>query len=187
MGIPDWTSAGVIPPVRSDESTGHDRSPYLVSLVDVVLRFGDSPERLEILDGLLRLRAALHSAGFVCGFQWLDGSFLEHVELTESRTPRDIDVVTFVESTERVILTAENVWIAEHHLVKSKCLVDHYFVEMDRLPGHLLVARAAYWYSMWSHRRSQFWKGFLQIDLASTDDATAEAVLMNSREVVEQS
>lgn len=33
-----------------------------------------------MLDGLLRKRAALHAAGLIQGFQWLDGSFLEHVE-----------------------------------------------------------------------------------------------------------
>lgn len=186
MGIPDWNSAGVIPPIRSDEPTGPERSPYLVSLVDVVLRFGTSPERLAILDGLLRLRAALHSTGITSGFQWLDGSFLEHVELTESRAPGDIDVVTFVESTEGVSLTTENEWIAEHDLVKSKCLVDHYFVELN-LPSRSLIAQTTYWYSMWSHRRSQLWKGFLQIDLAPTDDAMAEAVMKSTREVGERS
>ena len=186
MGIPDWNSVGVIPPIRPDEPTGHERSPYLVSLVDVVLRFGTSPERLSILDGLIQLRAAFHSAGIVSGFQWLNGSFLEHIELTESRAPRDIDVVTFVESTEGVRLSAENEWIAEHDLVKAKCLVDHYFVELN-LPNRSLVAQTTYWYSVWSHRRSQLWKGFLQIDMAATDDATAKSVLMSLREVGEQS
>lgn len=186
MGIPDWNSAGVIPPIRSDEPTGPERSPYLVSLVDVVLRFGSSPERLAILDGLLRLRAALHSTGITGGFQWLDGSFLEHVELTESRAPGDIDVVTFVESTEEIILTPEYEWINDHDLVKTKFLVDHYFVELS-LPSRSLIAQTTYWYSMWSHRRSQLWKGFLQLDLAPTDDAKAEAVLKSTREVGERS
>ena len=186
MGIPNWNSAGVLPPVHPDEPIGRERSPYLISLVDLILKFGSSPERLVILDGLLRLRAALHSAGVVGGFQWLDGSFLEQVELTESRAPRDIDVVTFVESTEGVSLTAENEWIAEHDLVKSKCLVDHYFVELN-LPSRSLIAQTTYWYSMWSHRRSQLWKGFLQIDLAPTDDAMAEAVMKSTREVGERS
>src|SRR5690606_3212200 len=88
---------GVLPPVNPDNPTGPDRSPYQVSLVDLVLRFGTSPKRREILDGLLRFREQLHNLGLVTGFQWLDGSFLEEVELLEQRPPHDIDVVTFVE------------------------------------------------------------------------------------------
>jgi hypothetical protein len=29
------------------------------------------------------------------GFQWLDGSFAEQIELLEGRPPKDIDVVSF--------------------------------------------------------------------------------------------
>jgi len=32
---------------------------------------------------------------------------------------------------------------------------------------------------MWSHRRNQVWKGFVQIDLAPSDDAMATAQLEN--------
>lgn len=187
MGIPDWNSVGVIPPIDPVDPTGPERSPYLVSLVDVVLKFGISPERRSILDGLLRLRAALHSAGIFKGFQWLDGSFLERIEVIESRVPEDIDVVTFVESTGGLNLTPENEWCVDHDLVKASCHVDHYIEEMDRIPCHMLVSRAAYWYSVWSHRRSQLWKGFLQIDLSPMDEETANSILMSQREVGEQS
>jgi len=40
-----------------------------------------------------------------------------------------------------------------------------------------LVAHSAYWYSVWSHRRSQLWKGFVQVDLADTEDAAASATI----------
>lgn len=33
------------------------------------------------------------------------------------------------------------------------------------------------WYSVWSHRRSQLWKGFVQVDLAPAEDAAAAATL----------
>jgi len=42
---------------------------------------------------------------------------------------------------------------------------------------HLLSVRPAHWHSMWSHRRNQAWKGFVQIDLAATDDKMAIAQL----------
>ena len=66
-----------------------------MSLSELVLRFGTSPERRRILDGFLRYRGRLHAAGLRTGFQWLDGSFLENIELIESRLPNDLDVVTF--------------------------------------------------------------------------------------------
>ena len=41
----------------------------------------------------------------------------------------------------------------------------------------LQVQSIAYWYSMWSHRRDGLWKGFVQVDLDSAQDADARAVL----------
>ena len=96
--IPPWTSRGVLPSIDPGDPTGGDRSPYPASLLDVVMRFSTSPERRTILQGLLDYRAALHRMGLVSGFQWLDGSFLENIELLESRSPRDIDVVTFLDT-----------------------------------------------------------------------------------------
>jgi hypothetical protein len=60
----------------------------------LVQRFAASRERLDILRGLLEYRAALGAIGIVQGFQWLDGSFVEDVEVTKGRPPSDIDVVT---------------------------------------------------------------------------------------------
>jgi hypothetical protein len=87
VAIPAWTADGVLPPINASQPTSPERSPYVVSLTDYVLRFGDTPERRGILDGFLKYRAALHRAGVVQGVQWLDGSFLEHVEVTEGRAP----------------------------------------------------------------------------------------------------
>jgi hypothetical protein len=91
VAIPAWTADGVLPPINASQPVSPERSPYVVSLTDYVLRFSDTPERRAVLDGYLRYRAALHAAGVVQGFQWIDGSFLEHVEVTEGRTPNDID------------------------------------------------------------------------------------------------
>jgi hypothetical protein len=63
--------------------------------MDLVTRFATTPERQAIIAGLLAYRHALHATGLVRGFQWLDGSFAEHVEVIEQRPPNDIDVVTF--------------------------------------------------------------------------------------------
>ena len=182
--IPPWTAAGVIPPVNLRSATGADRSPYTVSLSDVVLQLGTTRERRAILDGLLRYRERLHVAGLVRGFQWLDGSFLEQIELLEERPPNDLDVVTFFHlpsgATQRDIQAhlaeAFPLARAERDTVKAVFHVDPYWVCLDKPPG-ALVRSSAFWYSMWSHRRDASWKGFVQIDLGDAKDAIAAAEL----------
>ena len=75
--------------------------------------------------------------------------------------------------------------LIEHDAAKTKFLVDSYFVELNILEPWEIVARRAYWYSMWSHRRNQAWKGYLQIDLNPAYDADARARLnqLNTPEV----
>ena len=178
--IPPWNAAGVIPPINPISPTSAKRSPYFVSLSDVVLHFGASADRRAILDGFLRYRQRLHAAGLVSGFQWLDGSFLEQVELLDGRPPKDLDVVTFfhlppgatqsdvqARAPEAFPLTR-----AEWANVKAVFRVDPYYVDLDK-PPERLVRSSTYWYSMWSHRRDASWKGCLQIDLGAAEDATA--------------
>ena len=163
-----------------------DRSPYTVSLTDVVLRFGLSAERRIVLDGFLRYRAALHAAGLVQGFQWLDGSFLEHVELLESRPPNDIDAVTFyklpVGKTQLDLqVQAPDIFPISRdskQTMKANYHVDAYAVHLG-MASERLVEHGTYWYSMWSHRRNQIWKGYVQVDLAPIEDVAAQAALTN--------
>lgn len=178
--IPAWSAEGVLPPVNPALPVSPQRSPYVVSLPDYVLRFGGTAERRFVLDGLLRYRAALHAAGLVSGFQWLDGSFLEHVERIEGRPPNDVDVVTFYRlppgRTQRDIFAADPYLFQDHDGVKTAYRVDAYLEDLGMDPERL-TRQSAYWYSVWSHRRNQTWKGFVQLDLAPGDDATAAATL----------
>lgn len=186
VAIPDWNAQGVIPPINNLQPTLADRSPYTVSLTDVVLRFGLSAERRTVLDGFLRYRAALHAAGLAQGFQWLDGSFLEHVEMLESRPPNDIDVVTFYrlpagKTQVGLQVQAPDIFPnnrASQQTMKANYHVDVYAVHLGMV-SERLVERGTYWYSMWSHRRNQIWKGYVQVDLAPTEDADARAALTN--------
>lgn len=141
------------------------------------MRFSTSQERRQILIGLLDYRAALHGMGLTEGFQWLDGSFTEHVEVLERRLPKDVDVVTFVHVPEEWQPTKEQIAMLDHDAAKAQFSVDSYFVELNRLSSEQLVERSAYWYSMWSHRRNQAWKGYLQIDLTPDQDEDARAQL----------
>lgn len=183
LTIPDWNAQGVLPPNDPINPTSAERSPYTVSLSDLVLRFGTSQRRREILIGLLDFRATLHAAGLVNGFQWVDGSFLENIEVLESRDPADIDVVTFLhlpEGQTQQSFASAHPDLFNHAETKTLFHVDAYFVPMDDNPPAHLVERSAYWYSLWSHCRNGQWKGYLQIDLAPTDDVTAKAEIQKA-------
>ena len=180
--IPAWNSQGVLPPIRQGTSgSGQDRSPYCVTLPHVVERFASSPERVHILDGLLNYRQALHAIGIVSGFQWLDGSFVEQVEQIEARAPRDVDVVTFFhlpEGVDQAQLAREHGHLFDTQQTKSQFHVDGYPFVLGGPTANHIINRIAYWYSMWSHRRSGLWKGFVQVDLAPVDDVRARAALV---------
>lgn len=181
--IPDWNTQGVLPPNDPVDPAAAERSPYTVSLTDFVLHFGTTEKRRTILEGLLAFRSALHAAGLDKGFQWMDGSFLEDIEKIENRAPADMDVVTYFYlpqgQTQRSFASAYPD-LFNHEDTKTRYHVDAYFVPLDDNPPERLVERSAYWYSLWSHRRNGQWKGYLQIDLAATDDAIAYAELQNT-------
>jgi len=180
VAIPDWNAQGVLPPINPASPTSFDRSPYQISLTDLVLRYATSAARETILGGFLRFRAALHAAGLIQGFQWIDGSFLEHIELIEERSPRDVDVVTFYHlssgQTQQTLLAAyPQLFVPQ--TAKQVYQVDARFVQLNQQRPEPLVRQSAYWYSVWSHRRSDLWKGYLQIDLAPGEDEIAQTSL----------
>jgi hypothetical protein len=179
--IPDWSPAGLIPPIRPS-MPGHsfDRSPYSVELTTLIDRFATSPERIAILGGLLQFRAALHKVGIVSGFQWLDGSFLEQVELLENRPPRDMDVVTFFDIPQgqnQLSLAQQHGNLFDQVYLKKTYYMDAYFAVLGQPTNEMQVKNITYWYSMWSHRRDGLWKGFVQVNLDPAQDAHARALL----------
>ena len=92
---PDWDEYGNLPAIGEQQPTSRERSPYAISLVDLVASFATTEHRRGLLIGFLAFRAALHEAGLVRGFQWVDGSFVQNIEETDGLAPNDIDVVTF--------------------------------------------------------------------------------------------
>ncbi len=187
VALPSWNSLGLIPPIDEQLPASAERSPYTVSLTDFVLRFGQTSPRKIVLEGFLKYRAALHTAGLVSGFQWLYGSFLENIEILEGRTPNDIDVVTFFDlpagksqtDIQRAFPELFPISRDSHKELKDTYFVDVYYEHLGKAPSRL-VRQASYWYSMWSHRRNQAWKGYVQIDLAPVNEALARAQLGNS-------
>lgn len=179
--IPDFTMAGVLLPIRpGQDGASSDRSPYTMALHAVVDRFAKTPERIAILQGLLDYRAALHEIGVDRGFQWLDGSFMEAVEILESRPPKDVDVVTFFHlpaGLDQSTLKAQNGALFSPKDVKDSFNVDGYSCILGSAITPFQVKQISYWYSMWSHRRDGLWKGFVQVDLSPNEDAEAKRVL----------
>ena len=179
--IPSWNSQGVLPPIDPSKPTSRSRSPYKVSSNDLVLQFGTSSYRQNLLDGLLSFRSELHGVGLVAGFQWLDGSFLECTESLRSCPPNDIDVVTFfylpANQTQKKLLKGYP-QLFDHGHIKNNYHMDAYFFELEGNVPEILVSESTYWYSLWSHQRnSLLWKGYLQIDLSPTDDHIALDIL----------
>jgi hypothetical protein len=182
--IPAFNASGVLPPyVGADPANRTLVSPYDVSASELVGRFATSPDRAAILAGLLTYREQLRAAGIVIGYQWLDGSFVEDIELLESRAPGDVDVVTFAY---RPVAAADDAsWLAFFHsnlhlfdpqALKAQLKCDAYYVDLGKRPD-LVVADTSYWYGLFAHqRRSGLWKGMLRLSLNS-DDIVAQGQL----------
>ena len=183
--IPAFNGSGVLPPFLGSDPTGPALvSPYRTTLTEIVDRFSFSPERRAILNGFLSYRAALFTSGLK-GFQWLDGSFLEDVEITQSRPPKDIDCVTFVRRPFGCVSTAawqafilNNQALLTPHLTKQQYSTDAYLVDLE-IPPEQVVKQTAYWFGLFSHRRTtSLWKGMLEVGLQNqADDASAVELL----------
>ncbi len=144
-----------------------------------------SPERAQLLLGLLEYRKNIRALGFTDGFQWVDGSFTENVENSQNRAPKDIDLVTFVHppmGLEKDAINgifAANPDIFDRSRAKVKFGCDTFIIPLSGSP-ETLVKRAMYYFQLFSHRRDdQVWKGFLQIPLEA-DNVETERLLRNS-------
>ena len=177
--IPPWTVSGVLPPYLGSPVHGVNMAPYPTTLPRVVERFGYTPKRREIFRGLLNYRQELSDLGIVSGFQWLNGSILENIELLENRDPNDIDIVTFFHRP--VGVNDPNTWIPfansnihifspQKNKLTYKC--DTQYIDLDASTEHV-ANLTRFWFGLFSHRRNDQWKGMLTIPLAISADDTA--------------
>lgn len=176
--IPSFNISGVLPPFVGADPGGPPAasSPYATSMVEICAHLCTTPERANILRGLIRLREALRRLGFDRGFQWMDGSFCEDCETINGRAPRDIDIVTFIARPER--LRPPHEWTAfteaNRHVfhpadAKRNYGCDARYVEINTHAGNA-IKQTAYWYGLFSHQRATFlWKGMLQVELSEDD------------------
>ena len=175
--IPGFDIDGLLPPIRPG-APGHsrDRAPYRTDALTFCQRFGNTEERRIILHGWLQFRLRLQETSLNDGFQWVNGSFCEDIEIQETRPPGDVDVVTLARLGDQLVLSRKlPPEVLDHDLCKATFHVDHYFVATDVLFSMDQGSMIAYWSSLWSHRRADNrWKGFVAIPLASNDvDALA--------------
>ena len=181
--FPQWDERGFLPPYTSHATDEEGRSPYPASLVELISRFGFTAKRREILTGFLNFRAALHAAGIVQGFQWVNGSFVEDKMWTRGSEPDDIDLVTFYRLPSNY--NQSEFYSNFPHLFdqpgnKDRYHSDTYFVALDTGNTHYLSRWIAYWNSLFSHTRAYQWKGYLEIDLSDAEDVAARNALSQS-------
>ncbi|MHA3081690.1 DUF6932 family protein [Acinetobacter sp. ANC 5383] len=169
-----FNSSGVIPPVLDPDGVSRKRSPYILTIEQFVEMFSYTKERIIILEKFLQYRLDLYKVGIVDGFQWLNGSFATDVEVTDNRPPNDIDVVTFFNlpkgETQISFLPKTNN-LLDKNFTKPEYMVDAYPVVLGGEITPYFIDDITYWYSMWSHRKSDnMWKGFIQVALTPNDD-----------------
>lgn len=177
MPIPDFAAHGALPPFISGHPTiPNARSPFPATMHEVVDRFCTSLERAKLLKGLNEYRKHLHSGGFVSGSQWIDGSFIENIEVLRKRSPSDIDVVTLFNRPVKY-QTQPKKWEPDYknHIhgtffdtakMKPTYCCDTYAVDLDA-GSRSLVRNTTYWFGLFSDMRgSNAKKGILEIPLA---------------------
>jgi hypothetical protein len=170
--IPDFDHNLVIPPHLGDPTKMGQLSPYPCTTVDLCQKLGKSAERRLILSGFLDFRARICATGLTNGFQWLDGSFLEDIESSERRAPRDLDVVTVYWGYDVQFQSTLQGQLPEFFSSKrSKELykVDHYPFDAG-YKTDITVELTRYWAQLFSHNRLGVWKGMLKVQLNTPDE-----------------
>lgn len=174
--IPDFDHNLVLPPHLGDPTRPTDLSPYPCTTVDLIEKFATSEERRRILEGYLRFRERLREEGLRRAFQWLDGSFLENVEVREGRSPADLDLVTVYWGYDLGFqqgLAEKFPEFGSPAQSKATFGLDHYPFDAGHDPAKT-VEWSRYWSQLFSHNRQGVWKGMLRIDLdTETEDALA--------------
>lgn len=180
--IPTMNASLVLPPYNGAQSSSRAHmSPYDTDMIELIRRFGRSPNRIAILRGLLSYRSDLRAIGIGDGWQWLNGSFTEDVELARGRSPADIDLVTFAyipgNSQEKRQLTLDypDLFDVKKAWLRYRC--DGYYVDLTN-HAECLVDDTRYWFGLFSHQRvTLLWKGMLKLPLADRDDHAAWTLL----------
>jgi len=170
--IPDFDHNHVLPPHLGNPTNRTHLSPYSCTILELCHKFATSNDRIEILKGFVNFRQKMTNTGIINGFQWLDGSFLENIEVLENRQPRDLDLVTFYGTltiAEQTIIKANFPEFIDTALAKTNYHLDHYAVDYSFKPD-VTVELTRYWIQLFTHNRNGQWKGILRLPLNTNID-----------------
>lgn len=185
MPLPAFDIRGMLPPFTgTDPTVFANRSPYSCTMSELCASFGATGIRKTLLRNLIAYRALIASDGYLNGLQFVDGSFVEDIETTESRDPRDIDVFSILVPPAKYqadpaawAATGLPFWaseIVDHAKNKARFSLDCYAMIPDFRNLGTLMQQSFYWYGLFSHKRlTQAWKGFVAVPLDVADDQVA--------------
>jgi hypothetical protein len=184
LALPPFDMRGLLPPFNGIDPTAEDRSPYFCSMTELCSAFGTTDHRKGLLRNLISYRALIASDEYIEGIQFINGSFVENVEVIEGRHPNDIDVFSILvppvkyQNDHTVWLsTGSAFWqneIVDNAKNKVRFSVDCYALMLNFGDIGGFLRHSLYWYSLFSHRRSNHeWKGFAAVPLNTADDQVA--------------
>ncbi len=182
MPIPNFDHNNVLPPHLGNPTDRTHLSPYPCSILELCHRFSTSNNRVQILKNYILFRQRMNALGIIYGFQWLDGSFLENIEVSEGRPPRDLDVVTFfggLSIADQTNIRANFPEFANPSLAKNNFSLDHYPVDYSYNPD-VTVEQTRYWLQLFTHNRVGVWKGILRLSLNTPIDDQHALDYLNS-------
>jgi hypothetical protein len=180
---------GTLPPTAESDGQLHrpnSCSPYCMTVPELIVRFGTSRRRLDLLAGYLGLRAAMRRRRFDRGYQWIGGSFV-----SSAANPGDIDVTCFIHGSVA--------WNPEFEILYPDTFDEGHVKELYGCDAHFVDARAPsylrwviHWMHIYSAQRPRAGDdpdthcdrrlGFIEVTNVTADqDAEARAVLVETR------
>lgn len=167
--IPNFDHNNVLPPHLSNPTVRADLSPYISDTLEFSKRFATSKERVDILKKYLLFRSRINQVGLIDGFQWLDGSFTQNIEKSESRPPKDLDLITFYAGlTQKMIndILKNFEEFINSRLSKSVYKLDHFGIDYGMNSNReSIIENTRYWLQLFTHTRLSVWKGMVRIEL----------------------
>lgn len=185
MSIPNFDHNHVLPPHLGNPTDKDHLSPYVCTVLELCDRFSTSNERILILKNYIAFRQQLTKNGVINGFQWLDGSFLENIEISEGRHPNDLDIVTFYNGSSITDISSLNAVFPEFanpSLAKANFKLDHYAMDYCYKPD-VTVEVTRYWLQLFSHNRGGVWKGILRLSLNTPADDQQALNFLNAKSI----
>lgn len=181
--IPSYDHNGVIPPYLGNPAHGSNQvSPYPTTSLELCHRFAISPQRIIILKKFFAFREEMRKCG-ISGFQYLDGSFLEDIEnSSRNRPPSDLDLLTFylpVTSAQETNIMTNFIEFVDRVQCKTNYSLDHLMVNLGSHPVNI-VEFTRYYVQLFTHNRSNVWKGMLKLDVGIVGEDDDAVKFLNS-------